>query len=172
MAKINRTRLTADIDGEFVVFIIGMRPNKLWKVHKWLPVALAMGRMLGELSKRPESGFLGSQTFGALGGCIVQYWRSWEQLEAYAQDRNSAHWPAWVAFNKRVASNGDVGIWHETYRVAPGAYECVYNNVPDFGLGKATRLVPASGYRETASGRMSAGVKAEERARTEASRGM
>jgi len=27
-------RVTADIEGEFVVFRIGMRINKLWKVHK------------------------------------------------------------------------------------------------------------------------------------------
>lgn len=172
LAKINKARLTADIDGEFVVFVIGMRPHKLWKVHKWLPVAMAMPRMLSELGKHPESGFLGSESFGMLGGCIVQYWRSFEHLEAYARERDAQHWPAWVAFNKRVASNGDVGIWHETYKVAAGAYECVYNNMPDFGLGKASRLVPASGYRETASGRISAAAKAEEQARVETSRGV
>lgn len=36
-------RMTADIDGEFVVFLIGMRINKPWKVHKWWPVFVAMG---------------------------------------------------------------------------------------------------------------------------------
>ena len=41
-----------------------------------------------------------------------------------------ADWPAWVAFNKVVAWSGDVGIWHETYLVSAGSYECVYNNVP------------------------------------------
>lgn len=32
-------RYTAQLDGSFVVFIIGMRVNKLWAIHKWLPVA-------------------------------------------------------------------------------------------------------------------------------------
>ena len=153
MATITAKRVTAKIDGDFVVFLIGMRINKPWKLHKWLPVVQAMPRMIRELEARPESGFLGHISSLRV---IVQYWRSFEHLEAYARDHNHLHWPAWVDFNKRVgASRGDVGIWHETYRVRPGDYECVYNNMPLFGLAKATRAVPATGRRESAPGRMS-----------------
>jgi hypothetical protein len=128
MAEINAQRLTVELEGDFVVFLIGMRINKPWKVHKWLPVFLAMPRMLKELSKRPESGFLG-YTMGF--PAIVQYWRSFEQLEAYARGKDLSHWPAWVAFNKQIGgSRGDVGIWHETYRVAAGQYEAVYSGMP------------------------------------------
>jgi hypothetical protein len=28
----------------------------------------------------------------------VQYWRSFDHLEAYARDRNALHWPAWVEY--------------------------------------------------------------------------
>ncbi len=35
-------RVTATLEGDFVVFMIGMRFNKLWAIHKWLPVFLAM----------------------------------------------------------------------------------------------------------------------------------
>jgi hypothetical protein len=59
-----------------------------------------------------------------------------------------------VKFNKSVGSNGDVGIWHETYLVKAGQYEAVYNNMPALGLGKASKLVPASGRRESAPGRL------------------
>ena len=59
MANIVDGRMAAEMDGEFVVFLIGMRINKAWKVHKWLPVILAMPRMLKELHDDPESGFLG-----------------------------------------------------------------------------------------------------------------
>jgi hypothetical protein len=59
MADVIPARMSAEVDGDFVVFVIGMRINKLWKVHKWLPVFLAMPRMLKELEKQPESGFLG-----------------------------------------------------------------------------------------------------------------
>ena len=77
MTQITPHRMTATIDGDFVVFLIGMRINKPWKVHKWLPVFLAMPRMLKELGQRPESGFLGC-TMGF--PAIVQHWRSFEQL--------------------------------------------------------------------------------------------
>jgi hypothetical protein len=161
MAKVIDKRVTAEIEGDFVVFLIGMRINRFWKVWKWMPVFFAMPRMLRELERNPDSGFLGAnQYFGSPRRPLtVQYWRSFEQLESYARSRDAAHWPAWVAFNKRVASNGDVGIWHETYLVGAGRYECVDNNMPPIGLGMATSLVPAAGRRASAAGR--AGIRDE-----------
>ncbi len=152
MARPIPKRMAGQLDGDFVVFLIGLRINKPWKLHKWLPVFLAMPRMLKELEGRPESGFLGA----ILGfKVIVQYWRSFEQLEAFARSADELHWPAWVAFNKRSGnSRGDVGIWHETYLVRAGEYEAVYSGMPPFGLGKVGQLVPASGRRDTARGRM------------------
>ena len=44
MTKIYKQRMTSHLDGEFVIFLIGLRINKLWKVHKWLTVFLAMPR--------------------------------------------------------------------------------------------------------------------------------
>jgi Domain of unknown function (DUF4188) len=154
--------VTADIEGDFVVFLIGMRINKLWKVWKWLPVFVAMPRMVRELEHKPESGFLGHGGYALVTlrrPLLVQYWRSFEDLEAYARSKDANHWPAWVKFNKRIGSSGDVGIWHETYLVPDGAYECVYNNMPPTGLGAATRLVPAAGRKATAASR--AGVRDE-----------
>ena len=55
-----------------------------------------------------------------------------------------------------MASNGDVGIWHETYLVRPGAYEAFYNNMPPYGLGAAGRLVEAKGARRSAHERLKA----------------
>ena len=152
--------MTAEMDGEFVVFLIGMRINKPWKIHKWLPVFLAMPRMIKELEAIPDSGFLGHN--GLSMGAIVQYWRSFEHLEAYARNKNQEHWPAWVAFNKRVgASSGDVGIWHETYVIKPGQYEAVYSGMPTYGLGRVGKLVPASGRNENARDRLGAGAEAD-----------
>jgi hypothetical protein len=152
MAKTINQRMTVTIEGSFVVFIIGMRINKWWKFHKWLPVALAMPKMLKELSQKPESGFLGVESSLTV---LIQYWKSFEHLEAYAKDRNGLHYPAWKAFNKKVRSNGDVGIWHETYKINDGEYECIYNNMPKYGLGKIGKLVPVGGNKESAAGRIS-----------------
>jgi hypothetical protein len=156
MSGIRAERLTARFDGEVLVFLIGMRINRAWKVHKWLPVARAMPRMLRELAADPAAGLLGVDLWFGRTTISLQYWRSFEHLERYAKDGARSHRPAWAAFNRAVGSNGDVGIWHETYRVRPGDFECVYNNMPPFGLGKATSLVPASGRRESAAGRMAA----------------
>ena len=35
MATIHPGRYTAEIEGDFVVFLIGMRLNRPWKLHRW-----------------------------------------------------------------------------------------------------------------------------------------
>jgi fumigallin biosynthesis monooxygenase-like protein len=60
MAAVHRGRYSADIEGDFVVFLIGMRLNRPWKVHRWWPVYVAMPRMLRELSRDRERGLLGA----------------------------------------------------------------------------------------------------------------
>jgi len=148
--------MVAEMDGEFVIFLIGMRVNKPWKVHQWLPMLRAVPRMLKELEAHPESGFLGHLGPGRV---IVQYWRSFEHLETYARAKEKAHWPAWMDFNRRVGNaRGDVGIWHETYLIKPGHYEAIYSGMPPYGLGKAGRLIPASGAHETARARIAAAL--------------
>ena len=154
MPKIIKQRMTVQVEGDFVIFLIGMRVNKWWKINKWFPVVMAMPRMLKELYQKPESGFLGAQSSF---GVIVEYWRSFEQLEAYAKDRDAQHYPAWKAFNTRMKGNADVGIWHETYKVHAGEYECIYNNMPPYGLGKVGELIPAIGRKEYARDRITKG---------------
>jgi hypothetical protein len=136
--SVSRGRFSAQLDGDFVVFLIGMRINKPWKPHRWLPVFRAMPRMIKELERDPASGFLGS-TLGlwTTGPSVVQYWRSFEDLERFARDPGSRHLPAWKSFNTLVRASGDVGIWHETYRVRAGEYEAVYGNMPRIGLALA-----------------------------------
>jgi hypothetical protein len=51
---------------------------------------------------------------------------------------------------------GDVGIWHETYKVQAGQYEAIYSGMPPWGLARAGTLRPASGRKESARGRIAA----------------
>jgi hypothetical protein len=154
-------RLTAAVDHDFVVFLIGMR-FRVRQVRRWLPLFRAMPRMLAELSADPTSGYLGGQSWIGNPTIMVQYWRSFDDLERYARDTDHEHRPAWAAFNRALRSGADVGVWHEAYRVRPGDYEAVYRNMPPFGLAKATRTVPATGRRESAAGRLAAGANATE----------
>ena len=148
-------RFTARKDEPFVVFIIGMRINRFLDIKGWLPTARAMGPMLKELYAHPEKGFLGAEFFlYSRGPAIVQYWRSFEDLENFAKNPDDPHLPAWQRFNKGARRNGSAGIWHETYLVGPGAYEAVYANMPPFGLAKATEMAPAVGAKESARRRL------------------
>ncbi|MGA3204669.1 MAG: DUF4188 domain-containing protein [Bryobacteraceae bacterium] len=152
--KVIKERMCAEVDGEAVVFLIGMRFNKPWKIHKWLPVFIAFPKMLRELELHPDLGLLGYHLWFGRTTIALQYWRSVEALNAFAKNRDHSHLPAWAAFNRAIGKSGDVGVWHETYRVREGDYETVYANMPAFGLGKATRAVVASGRRDSAAGRM------------------
>jgi hypothetical protein len=155
MPTLHKGRYSTRIEGPFVVFLIGMRINRLLAPHKWLPTAKAMGPMLNELYANPSLGFLGG--FSSLywrGIMVTQYWRSFDHLVDYAQSRSAAHLPAWKAFNQRVGEDGTVGIWHETYQVAAGKYESIYNNMPRFGLAFAGTHEPAVGHLRDARSRM------------------
>jgi hypothetical protein len=149
--------MTAEIDGDFVVFLIGMRINRPWKLHKWIPVGRAMVPMLRELSTRKELGLLGFTTWiSPTGPLLVQYWRSVEQLEEFAKDARLPHHPAWRRFNQAVGGNGDVGIWHETYLVRDGGYESIYANMPRMGLARAGGHVPVTRHNRTSAARRAA----------------
>ncbi len=111
-----------------------------------------MPKMLAEVAAQPESGFLGWESLNLTTN--VQDWRSLEHLTAYSRNRDKIHYPYWVKFNKVVGSNGDIGIWHETFLVRAGEYECIYNNMPLRGLAKAARHVDAVGHAGTAMGRL------------------
>jgi hypothetical protein len=158
MTKIFNGRFTAKTEDPFVVFLIGMRINQFWRFDKWVPVASAMGPMLQTLFAHPEKGFLHAEFFWNFRGpCLIQYWRSFEDLENFARNPSDPHLGPWKKFNQAIGADGIVGIWHETYTVNSNQFECVYGNMPKFGLGAAMEHVQAVGRRETA--RMRLGVK-------------
>ena len=151
---VHRGRFSAEIEGDFVVLLIGMRFNKPWLVHKWGPVAGAMNRMLKMLDAHPELGCLGYQQYVGRTTLMVQYWRSFEALNAFARDESLPHLEPWRRFNRVVRDSGDVGVWHETYKVRAGEYEAVYTNMPAFGLAAASSHVPVARRGQSAAGRM------------------
>ncbi len=148
-------RFTAAPERPFVLFRIGMRINRLWMIHRWWPVFAAMVPMLRELSEEPGLGLLHFETAWA-GRTIVltQWWESFEQLEAYARAGDRRHLPAWRDFNRAVRDSGEVGIFHETYRVGPGQVESVYGNMPRAGLAAATSHTPVGRVAQSARARM------------------
>jgi hypothetical protein len=143
MVEVNRGKVAAEIDGDFVVFLIGARP-RLRHPIAWfqdLGGRGGMKHMLDRLMADPDSGLLG-YTMGL--PVIVQYWRSFDHLEAFAGDKAQAHSVAVKNYWGRVSRHGHgAGIWHETFLVKAGQYEAIYSSMPTFGLGAAqgSRLV-------------------------------
>ncbi|MFI0714150.1 DUF4188 domain-containing protein [Streptomyces inhibens] len=150
-------RMTSDGDGEVVIFLVGMRINNWRAVRSWLPVFLAMPRMIKELARDRDSGMLGHRLLPGLPRhfAVIQYWESKEKLQAYAMDQSGEHRPAWAAFNRRAREGKDkVGFWHETFVVPAGAHKSIYINMPSFGLGEALGAVPVGRRREPSADRM------------------
>lgn len=140
--SINAGRWTAQIDGDFVVFLIGAEVRDPVHGPEAIELLLAMTDMLGEVEQDPAHGLLGFQRFGELGGVIVQYWRSFEALEAYARNPSARHAPVWRAWNRLAEDErSGAGIWHETFQVSAGRYEAVYQNMPLTGLQRAGRPI-------------------------------
>ncbi|UFR02070.1 DUF4188 domain-containing protein [Streptomyces sp. Go40/10] len=141
------SRTTADAQGEVVVLLIGMRIHRFRAVRLWLPVMLAMFRMLRELEKDPARGLRAKVllTASPRSYYVVQYWESKEKLYAYATAPDAFHHKAWARLNRQERTGrlrGQVGIWHETYVVPEGSYEAIYGDMPAFGLAEAYGQVP------------------------------
>lgn len=156
MSEILKGRYTADVSrlgDEVVVFIIGMRINKPFKLGLWLPVFKAMATMLKYLTERPEKGMLAyrGSVFPLF---LVQYWRSFEDLERFARNADDPHLEPWRRFNRKIGKSGDVGIWHETYRVKTADIESIYGNMPREGLGVAAPMVPVRRGKDSAAARI------------------
>jgi hypothetical protein len=156
MAKIvHRGRQSVLIEGDFVVFIIGVRVGNPFRAARALPLLAATRKMLEEVESDPEIGLLGYHQHGAPFGVIVQYWRSFDHLERYSRSVERLHRPVWLEwFRRKQDRNVHAGIWHETYAVRAGEYEAVYQNMPDIGLMKAGRVFPVGSGSDTARTRI------------------
>ena len=158
MNKVVAGRMSADVEGDFVIFLIGMRFNRPWHLIKSMFAFTAMPRMLAYLRRRPELGLMHAMlVFGADGPMVVQYWRSVEQLEEFARSTAAPHHPAWKTWSRLIGyRKPHVGIWHESYQVKAGNYECLYGNMPRFGLAKAGAHVSVARKGESAPQRRGA----------------
>lgn len=143
-----------------VLFIVGMRINKFWAIHKWLPVVIAMPKMIAEQMKNPEIGVIGTPRSFVSGRLIQtqQYWKSYDLLEKYAADTDRNHFPAWKRFNKASRNNNAVGIYHETYVVSASGHENIFINLKKpILIGDAVGVSEVTSNRETSRQRITEG---------------
>jgi hypothetical protein len=155
-----RGRWAAEIEGDFCVFHIGSCMNADLPTKEYGEIGKAFNNMLAELESNPEEfGYLGSHTYFSGNPRVdtvfsVQYWRSQEQLNAYARNRMGIHFPAMLWTSKLMKVSANIGFWHESFNVRHGYYEAIYVNCPQMLLGKASSVVKAVGSKRTARGRL------------------
>jgi Domain of unknown function (DUF4188) len=115
MANVIEERMTERVEGAFVVFLMecgstasGSSTNGFrlrWR-HLECFVSCRRTRPVATWGLNPGSGippYLNPTI-------LLQYWRSFDDLERYAKNPYREHRPAWVAFNRAIGSRGDVGI--------------------------------------------------------------
>ncbi len=149
MAKVFPGRYTAlvspHIEESYVVLLLGIRINHFHLFWKWIPTVLASFPMVYSLVRHRAAGFLGGQAFFFRPGLgIVQFWRSFDDLERFARSKKHPHLRGWRWYNRSIGSSGSVGLWHEVFLVRPGCQEAMYDNMPLFGLGRTAKHVPAT----------------------------
>ena len=86
------------------------RDAALFPVDPVLSIALDQGaqmpRFLTELKQHPEKGLLGMEYFVYWRGiALVQYCRSFEDLERFARDTGDRHLPGWRWFNQTIVAD-------------------------------------------------------------------
>jgi hypothetical protein len=72
-----------------------------------------------------------------------------------ARNPVAKHAPVWRQWNRLASGDRQgAGIWHETFKVAAGDYEAIYQNMPVMGLQKAGRPIIVTKSRDSARARI------------------
>jgi hypothetical protein len=71
-----------------------------------------MPHMLKELEAQPALDYLNGERWFLGNTVMVQYWRSMAQLIDDVKNCETQYLPARHAFNQKIGTNGEVGIWH------------------------------------------------------------
>ena len=165
-----RGRYSATLpEDEFVVFLVGTRSNSAFPMNKTdKKMGDAMKAMMQELEAKPELGCLAVENYGghSTGSdtLYVQYWKSVDHLQKFAQDSQNSHYSPWKWLMRVGRESDEVGFWHETFKVNKGEYEAIYVNLPRIHLagarGADVRKV-AHSKNSTMSGRLGKGTGVE-----------
>lgn len=134
-----RQSTAADIGQPYILFLVGARLNRLTWPGRIRRISQTMSAMQRELLAHPELGCVHIENWTGRTTVSVQYWRSREQLLAYARSTDSEHLPAWREFNRRFAGDKAFGIWHEIHEIS--AAHGLYVNMSPLGLGRASHLL-------------------------------
>lgn len=138
---------SARCTGDFVVFLIGIRPNSAFPLTKsFADVGKAFQDMIAELEADRTLGYMGGDAYVGANDrkstvMTVQYWRSYEALQKWTHTKMGVHVKTMLEYMKQDRIEGLNGIWHETYKIRDGEYESIYAHMPPIGLALATQAI-------------------------------
>jgi Transposase/Domain of unknown function (DUF4188) len=126
----------------------GGLPRFLWGLR-------VLRRVLRDLDAHPERGYLAGRVYRTGRSLVaVQYWESFDALDAWARDHRLPHRKPWQRYLREALGEGAMGLWHETYLASPGSWEGVYVNMPPWGLAAGVEAVEMQTTRGSARERL------------------
>ena len=148
-------RWMATREAPFAVFVFGMRLNRLRGLPRYLWGLRVLRRILRDLDAHPEHGLLAGRVYRAGRTLIaVQYWESFDALDAWARDHRLPPRKPWQRYLREALGDEAMGLWHETYLASPGSWEGVYVNMPPWGLAEGGEAVEMQATRGSARQRL------------------
>jgi hypothetical protein len=136
--------MAAEMDDGVVLYVNGIRLNRLRALPQWLLANWTIAKMFGELEAEPDSGFLGYTPIflGLRKGATMQYWQSLEDFQRFATDPDGPHVPAWTWYDETVDPDGGLGFWAELYVFDGDSFETFFRSVPPTGIVRVATMVP------------------------------
>lgn len=114
---------------------------------KSIDTASGVAIQAGEGLLHSERFMLGFRRFG-----VLQYWSSYEALEAWSHRPPHSEW--WKLAVERSRIKGDLGIYHESFLVPRLNVESIFMNCEPVGLAAFCPLEDAIGPRTTSRDRL------------------
>ena len=148
-------RWMAGREEPFAVFVFGMRLNRLRGLPRFLWGLRVLRTVVRDLDAHPERGYLAGQVYWAGRALIaVQYWESFDALDAWARDHRLPHRKPWQRYLREALDDEAMGLWHETYLASPDSWEGVYLNMPPWGLAAGVEAVEMRATKGSARERL------------------
>jgi hypothetical protein len=122
----------------------------------WLFARRLLSQITGEARRATAdgAGLLGSESFSIsiMHFGVLQYWRSFDDLEAWSHRPPHAEW--WRRAVQRMRLKQDLGVYHEAFLVRAQDIESIYMDCRPTGLATFGLLGEPVGEMTTSRGRL------------------
>ena len=143
---------------ELCLLKVGLQVRRLGAFFFARRIGKAIDRSAKE-AKEADVGLLASEQFliNPTHFGVLQYWRTFEEMEAWTHRPPHADW--WKDAAERQRTKGDFGIYHETFLVPRDRIEAIYLNCLPTGIALFGLTGEAVGPDTNSRGRLRMGPR-------------